>query len=115
MESKENNQMQILGKENNQQDKSKQKSNGNRSEYIKGFDTRLKRCWSDIETLKSKNGSDSAKKSGILELDKKCQALNKKFEDLKNADEGHFEEIKNNFETESEELLRSCEKAVSSK
>ncbi len=122
MDKKENNQMQKKEGNMNRENQSISKEggkqnlsgNGNRAEYIKHLDSCLKQCLTDIEILKSKNGSNS-KNSEATELEKECQDLNKKFEDLKTADSSHFEEIKNDVETESEQLLKRCEEAIASK
>ena len=98
----------------NKGDKEKQSSNGNRAEYVKHLDSCLKQCSADIEVLKSQNGTNS-KSPKVIELEKECQNLNKKFEELKISDENHFEEIKNDVEIKSENLLKRCEEAISSR
>ena len=104
MGNKEKNQMQKGNSQKNQQ------LNGSRDAYIKEVDVCLKRCSSDLTTLKSKKESRNPE---LDDLDKKWQELSKKFQELKSADENHFEEIKDEVKTESEELLRDCEEAVS--
>src|SRR5947207_3062291 len=109
MENNENNQM----KKRNSQEKQQMNGskNGNRDAYIKGVDICLKKCSSDITTLKSNNSS--LKNPELDDLDKKWQELSKKLQELKSADENYFEEIKDEVKTESEELLKDCEEAVS--
>lgn len=94
--------------------KTQKKLNENRLQSLKDIDSCLKKCSHEIDTLRHKNeySVNQISDSLVDELDSECNNLKERFKVLENIDDGHFEEVRNNFKMKTEELLKKCEEAL---